>query len=257
MGFELFGTFIPYYGFCIAIGIVCASILGYFLCKKTSSNIDDFIIIAAYMGIFGFLGAKILYILVSLKSINIKLAFSSLENFNLLMNSGFVFYGGLLGGLLALPFVKKVHKIDPAPHLKCFAPCLGIAHCCGRIGCSLAGCCYGVQTRLAFHFTYKKSIIAPNGVSLFPVQGIEAALIFVLTVACIILVLKKSKIRVELLYLFTYSIIRFTLEFFRGDAERGKLFFLSTSQIISILILIAVIVIYIKSTLKHKGENHE
>lgn len=107
MGFKLFGTFIPYYGFFILIGIVCAGLLGYFLCKKLSLNIDDFIIICAYLLAFGFTGAKLLYIAVSYYNIDFYSVFSSLENFNLFFSSGFVFYGGLIGGFLALFFVKK------------------------------------------------------------------------------------------------------------------------------------------------------
>ena len=112
MGFKLFGTFIPYYGFFILIGIVCAFTSGYFLCKKLPLNIDDYIIICAYLVSFGFVGAKILYILISINNIDFHSVFSSVENFNNFFNSGFVFYGGLIGGFLALFLVKKIHKIQ-------------------------------------------------------------------------------------------------------------------------------------------------
>ena len=94
MGFNLFGTFIPYYGLCIVIGIVCAYILGFLLCKKSNLNTDDFLLIAAYLFAFGFLGAKVLYVLISLRSINFSSLFKSIKSFNLFLNSGFVFYGG-------------------------------------------------------------------------------------------------------------------------------------------------------------------
>ena len=114
MGFNLFGTFIPYYGLCIVIGIVCAYILGFLLCKKSNLYTDDFLLIAAYLFAFGFLGAKVLYVLISLRSINFSSLFKSIKSFNLFLNSGFVFYGGLIGGLLGGCPVMPVSKFGCA-----------------------------------------------------------------------------------------------------------------------------------------------
>jgi len=43
-------------------------------------------------------------------------------------------------------------------------------------------------------------------------------------------------------YLVIYSVGRFFLEFLRGDVNRGMWLFLSTSQLISILIILAVLI---------------
>lgn len=241
MGFNLFGTFIPYYGFCIVIGIVCAYILGFLLCKKSNLNTDDFLLIAAYLFAFGFLGAKVLYVLISLRSINFSSLFKSIKSFNLFLNSGFVFYGGLIGGLLGLLFIKKIHKIKTNQYIKILAPCISLAHAFGRIGCSLAGCCYGKVTSCRFYFSYSNSIIAPSGVNLFPVQGVESFCLFFLTLILVILYLKNKECRVHLIYLISYSILRFILEFYRGDTERGQFLCLSTSQLVSILIFFNII----------------
>ncbi len=253
MGFSIFGTFIPYYGFFILLGIVCASTLGFFLCKKLKLNTDDFIIIAAYLFAFGFAGAKILYILISIKRIDFSEVFKSLESFNNFLASGFVFYGGLLGGLLALPFVQKVHKIKIDSYIRILAPSLSLAHAFGRIGCSFAGCCYGKETNLPLYFEYRESLVAPNGIKLFPVQGIESFCLFLLTIILVILILKNHSCSTHLIYILAYSVLRFILEFFRGDAERGKLFFLSTSQIISLILFFTVlIVIFSKKKISRK-----
>lgn len=251
MGFFIFGTFIPYYGLCIVIGIVCAFLICFFLCKKNSLNTDDLIIICAYLVSFGFIGAKILYIIVSIKSINFKEVFSSMKAFNAFLSSGFVFYGGLIGGIFALWLVKKVHKIDVIKYIPELVPGLCIAHSCGRIGCSLAGCCHGKITTGRLYFRYSHSIAAPNNVNLFPVQGIEAFLVFLIGLICFIIVLKKIKFNVLYLYIAAYSVIRFILEFFRGDKERGFFLVLSTSQIISILGLLIVLVKCV-SDVKHR-----
>ena len=244
MGFSIFGTFIPYYGFCIAIGIVCAFLVSYYLCKKKENDTDKLLIICAYLLFFGFLGAKILYIIVSFKSIDFKFVFSSIKNFDYFINSGFVFFGGIIGGLFAFGVIQKVHKIKVNEYIPCIIPGLCLAHAFGRLGCSLAGCCYGKITNGPIYFEYTKSIIAPHNVKLFPVQGIEALCVFILGILCFYLVLKNSKANVTFLYLSIYSASRFILEFFRGDSERGFLLFFSTSQIICIIIFLFVIVKY-------------
>lgn len=251
MGFFILGTFIPYYGFWLVVGIVCAFLFGLFLCKKTNLNTDDFTIICAYLIAFGFLGAKILYILVSLNKLDFHFIFKDMKSFNYFIGSGFVFYGGIIGGFLALIFVRKIYHIDVNHYLKCIVPSLCISHSFGRIGCSLAGCCHGRETTRNFYFLYTRSIIAPNNVKLFPVQGIEAAAVFLLGIICSILVLRKSKIRVEYFYIITYSIIRFILEFFRGDTERGFFLIFSTSQVISIFLFLTGLYFLFKTDKKN------
>lgn len=239
VGFTFFGTFIAWYGLCIVFGIGCAFIIGIILCKKTKNSTDDFLILSAYLIGFGFFGAKLLYILISLKDINWRIAFSSLENFRLFFESGFVFYGGILGGIFGLIFVKKVHKIEISSFYNIITPCIALSHAFGRIGCSFAGCCYGKPTDSDFCFIYTKSFIAPNNVKLIPIQGIEAFFLFVFFILFTFIAIRKIKINSAKLYITLYSILRFTLEFFRGDEYRGKIIGLSTSQIISIFLLLS------------------
>ncbi len=248
MGFNIFGTFISYYGVCIVIGIVCAFLIGYYLCKKTNLNTDDFILICAYLIAFGFLGAKLLYILVSFRATDFRLVFTNLKTFNYYISSGFVFYGGVIGGFIALFLVKKIHKLDVCEYFKAIVPSLCIAHSFGRIGCSLAGCCHGRITTGRIYFLYKHSIVAPNNVKLFPIQGIEAISVLIIGIICTIFVLRRSKVRVEYLYMLSYAMLRFILEFFRGDQERGSFLIFSTSQIISLLFIIMVSIIVLHNS---------
>lgn len=238
MGFSILGATIPYYGFFIALGIVCASFLSFLLCKKNSLDFNNCILILAYLVLGGFLGAKILYLFVAATTINWHLFFHNFKYFNIVIGSGFVFYGGFIGGAVILIFVKKVHKISLFPYLQIISPCVALAHAFGRIGCSLAGCCYGRETSGNFYFLYKNSLVAPNGVKFIPVQGIEAFFLFVFAAIFTILAIKKVKFCIPSLYIFLYAILRFVLEFYRGDAERGFLGWFSTSQFISLLLIV-------------------
>lgn len=115
------------------------------------------------------------------------------------------------------------------------------------VGCHLTGCCYGIEYEGIFHIVYHNNLFAPNDIGLFPVQLAEAIFNLILAVVLLIYLLKKGPvINTIYIYIIGYSIARFILEFLRGDeSERGFLFFLSTSQIISI-ILIIVTLLYMK-----------
>ncbi len=164
-----------------------------------------------------------------------------------------MFYGGVIGGLFALFLVKKIHKLDVGEYCKVIVPCLCIAHSFGRIDCSLAGCCHGRITTGRIYFLYKHSIAAPNNVKLFPIQGIEAISVFIIGIICTLLVLRRTKVKIEYLYMLSYAMLRFILEFFRGDQERGFFIILSTSQIISlgIIIVVSLVALY---NFKHNNQ---
>ena len=118
-------------------------------------------------------------------------------------------------------------------------PSIALAQGFGRIGCLLAGCCYGKETTGSLAITFTDSAFAPNHVPLIPTQIYSSILDF----AHFFLLLyvakhKKADGQVAGCYLICYSIGRFVIEMFRGDIERGNVGIFSTSQFISIFILI-------------------
>ena len=125
-------------------------------------------------------------------------------------------------------------KICVPDYVECCIGCLPLGHAFGRVGCFLVGCCYGHPYDGIFAVTYTRSQFAPNGVSLFPVQLLEAVLEFLIGIF-LLAVGKKWKGMTGLYwYLALYAVCRFLLEFLRADAERGIVAGLSTSQILSI-----------------------
>ena len=246
---------LPLYGPMFMIGFLLASLMVRNLSVRCGVRKDD----AFYVSIFGviglFIGAKLLYFITRLPYI--------IENFDKFKElcktdplsaldqalGGMVFYGGLIGFCLGVIIYCKHFKVDFFSIIDLYTPFLPFAHAFGRIGCFCAGCCYGVEYHgvFAVHFPYNDSYPGLSSVPRLPVQLIEAILNFICFAILLYVLLKNIKHesgerklkqgRLLGVYLAYYIVVRTVLEFFRDDSVRGSIGFLSTSQIISILLV--------------------
>ena len=229
------------YGLMIAVGILAAGGVGYLLCRRRGVNFDDIILLFAYGISLGFVGGKVVYLLVSFRDI----PWGTVGLSDILVQSGFVFYGGIPFGLAGILLARRLHGIDLGRCLPVCAPLIPLGHAFGRIGCSLVGCCRGMAYDGPCAITYHNSPVAPNGQPFFPVQLLEAVLLFLLAGVLLVMLCKGVGLDgLALTYLVSYAVMRFLLEFLRGDAERGGLLGLSTSQWISLGLLIIVPIWY-------------
>lgn len=251
MFFDVLGAKIPAYGFFIAIGLIF--IMLYLRFQKYYKELDFDTALSAmiYALLAGGAGAKILYWITDPSSF--MMLFNSdyplLNRLQYAFSGGMVFLGGLIGAAIGVfLFLKKYKRIRPLKLLDVFAVCMPILQMFGRVGCFFAGCCYGAKTSCSIGVIFPKGGLAPAGVKLLPTQlfGVVGNAIIVLV---LILFSRKNKNpgRMFGLYLIMYSIGRFILEFFRGDEIRGIYGALSTSQWISIPLLLVGLFIFIKS----------
>ncbi len=230
------------YGLMTAIGIITAYLSMEYRIRKNGFDHTKVFWFVIWCLIFGYAGSKILYFLTILPQIaaDPSLILRSLAD-------GWVVYGGIIGGILGAWLYCRKNKLPALRYFDIGLASVALAQGFGRIGCFFAGCCYGVETDGFCAVTFTHSDFAPNGVPLVPTQLISSALDFLL---CLLLVLayrqKKNRPgQCTALYLICYGIGRFVLEFFRGDLIRGSVGTLSTSQFISIFIVIAGLVLYI------------
>lgn len=185
----------------------------------------------------GIAGGKIMGILVNLPHVlqNWTYYQSDLSALWADLTSGRAFYGGFL--LIIGVFAWYVRKHDLPIDTMCalFVPSAGLFMVFGRLGCFLSGCCYGIPMKHGIVFP--EGSLAPSGVPLFPSQLAEAAaqlLLFLL-----LAIWERSLTRKWLLapaYITSYAVIRFVLEFWRGDSQRG-IWLLSSSQWVSLALL--------------------
>ena len=204
--------------------------------KKKGMKEEAIIDLAIIAAVGGFLGAKILYIIVSFKEF--------LQNpLAVIGSEGFVVYGGIISGVLCCMLYCKVKKLKFLDYFDIVMPEVALAQGFGRIGCFLAGCCYGRETTAAWGITFPADSMAPSGIKLIPTQLLSAAGDFLIAAILIwiahrFLYQQKKLITGDIgsIYLLLYGIGRFLIEFLRND-YRGAVGFLSTSQFISVFIV--------------------
>ncbi len=236
--FTVFGITIYTYGLMVAIGFFAGMT---YIIKHTNDipikkdRMYDFLF---YLIIFSIIGARLFYVLV-----NIDFFIQHPADIIKIWQGGLVFYGGFITAILYTVWYCKYKKIDIKKLADVFAPAIALGHAFGRIGCFFSGCCYGKETQCFISINNR-----------YPTQIIEAVGNLIIFFVLHKLYKKSHKNGyIFLLYLIFYSILRFSIEFLRGD-DRGTFFLgLSPAQNISIVIFIIAIMFLIIN--KSKKDN--
>lgn len=236
------------YGLMTALGYAAASLYLVRKIKQIHMDTDTFwnFIFIAFMS--AVIGAKILFIIVSWPTLGDTLAqkiYTIITGFRY----GFVFFGGMITAVTALWIYLKKKGFPVLSTADFFIVALPLGHALGRIGCFLAGCCYGAPTRLPWGvaFTHPHTLVPPElqGVPLHPTQLYEAAANLILFVFLHYAYKRPHKTGTVLVqYIIGYGLIRFTIEFFRGDFRGAFIGGLSPSQCLSVCTIAAALIIY-------------
>lgn len=249
--FSIFGIGIDLYSICFVVGIILCLVFTIFAMKKSgysSSAIDTIIIIGIVSIALGLLVGVL-----------IQSFYDFIENpsAGFKITGSMTFIGGLLGGViifLGLYFLY-VYAINPRLkdgnffksnmnkgvwYLLRIAPIsITIAHGFGRIGCLFAGCCHGKETT-AWYGIWNESV----GAKTVPIPLYEAIFLFVLSAVMIVLLFKFHLKDNMSIYLVSYGIWRFVIEFFRDDHRGNLIPGLTPSQFWSILMVVGGIALF-------------
>jgi len=242
---EVFGFHIDLYTVWIIVGIIAClifTILALKKCGYSSTAIDTIIIIGILSIILGLLFAMLFQAFYD---------FINDPSAGFRINGGMTFIGGLIGGVLTFVGLYFLYVYVINPRLKDgnffksdmnkgiwflirVAPIsITIAHAFGRIGCLFAGCCYGKASD-AWYSVYSHNA----GHNVIPVQLYESIFLFVLSGVLALLLFKfKSKDEMAI-YLVSYGIWRFVIEFFRDDYRGSFVGNLTPSQFWSIVMVV-------------------
>lgn len=231
------------YGFLIAVGFLAGIWVIKRLAVRAAMNPDRMMDLAFWMLLTGFIGARALFVFTRLEYF-----LSNPIDIFKVWEGGLVFFGGLIAALAFSIYYTRKHRIDFWNGGDVAIPGLVVAHAFGRLGCLMAGCCYGKPTGTDFGVRLHSDLVdvTLRGIPLHPVQLYESAALFILFAGLLwIFRTRKFQGQVFLTYLMIYPIIRSVVEVFRGDEIRGFVIdnVLSTSQFISIFIFLGAAVL--------------
>ena len=223
---------IRWYGIFIALAIIWIILWLVWQVRKGANLSYETILTAAIVGIpSGIVISRLLHVVD-------RWDYYSQNLGQIIGGSGLTAYGAVLGAALGIWIYSKFSKLQFGYFADLVAPAVIVAQAViGRIGCTINGCCYGVETSLPWGIVYTHpDSLGPLGVAVHPTQVYE--LIFGLIVFGILLKLRgrlKPDGSLFLIYLGLYSVWRIGIDFLRVGMP--FLFSLHQAQVIGIIVL--------------------
>lgn len=224
---TLFGYEVYTYAIFIGLAFVASSII--FLMHGTKySHVLDLIELCFYLCVNAIVSAKIVFLISAIPDIMADPAYLNA----CIMEGGFNFMGGLVGALLTGFIMCKRRHMSIPRVMSSFLMATALGHAILKVGCIYNGCCYGLEYEGLF------AVVIEGVGSTFPIQMIESITSLGLFALLFVLFQKtefKEESKIHIYFMLIYPVIKFIIEFFRGDAIRG-VFILSVSQWLSIFV---------------------
>jgi phosphatidylglycerol---prolipoprotein diacylglyceryl transferase len=230
--FQVFGIKIYSYGLMVGLAFLIGFVLITWRAKQAGENADHYLEAAIWFIIAGIGGARLFYFLWFPK------VFFNDPIGSTLSSGGLVWYGGVIGVLAAILIYTRVRHIRLLTFTDIVSPAAALGLAIGRIGCLLAGCCYGSVCQLPWAIHYPANH-ETHGLPVHPAPLYETALM--LLVAGLLLRIEKHAPFEGYLtswFFIAAGLVRFIVEGVRGDRliwlQWGSLD-LSASQVVSLL----------------------
>jgi phosphatidylglycerol:prolipoprotein diacylglycerol transferase len=223
------------YGFLVALGVALGLWFVYVQAKKQGLEAPRIVDASFYIILVSLIGAK-LVLLFGKFSYYVRYPGELLS----LARSGGVFQGGLAFGVILAILYFHRHQLPTWKVADLAGPALALGHGFGRIGCFMAGCCFGRDCEAPLGVIFKSQYAhdltgIPIGRPIYPVQLFESALNFI-NFLVLFLILRRRTFdgQVFSFYIMNYSVIRFFTEFFRGDHPEGVFVLRGSSPFLSL-----------------------
>ena len=216
----------------IILSLIVNVIIVLIISRKFKYNVDELVSMLVIDNI-GIIGGGILYTYIFSK----ELGFSSL--------------GGVMGGLIMLYLYSLLVKKDYKYMLILFMPSIPLMYAIGKIGCFVAGCCYGIPYDGIGHIVYHSSEVALLNTNLFPIQIVETIIFLIIFIYVISrYYMNKFSIKLIMIEIIICGISKFLLDFLRYE-HTIKL--ITSNQIMCLLLVIFSSIYLIRLNKKIKG----
>lgn len=229
---------IPYYGICLLLSLVVGMIIILKESYKIVKEKDKRFILVIYILMGAFFGGKYFTLLSNLDKMNENVNFETI---------GLSSYGGLIGILILMCIYSKQMKINLPKMLTIAIKPIPLMYAIGKIGCSIAGCCHGIEYSGILSIHYSNSQVAPNGIGFFPIQIIETIVFTIIFIYIEVYSKKKKDDNILPITLILCGAAKFILDFLRISHVDQ---FISLNQIVSVIFIIIGIAIIIKKKRK-------
>jgi phosphatidylglycerol:prolipoprotein diacylglycerol transferase len=234
-----FGPFTIYtYGVLLAAAFLLGLKLATARARRRGLDAGRILDLGIYIIVAAILGGKLLLLVTDFSSFRANPA-----EILSLARSGGVFYGGLLLAVAVSFWYMRRHRLPLWSTCDVFAPGIALGHAVGRLGCLMAGCCYGKPTGGWWAITFSDAFTGdyvgtPLGTPLHPTQLYEVGAELAILAFLLWLERRPRQFpgRTFWSYILLYGVSRYAIEFFRGD-PRGAVWIFSTSQFISVLLV--------------------
>jgi phosphatidylglycerol:prolipoprotein diacylglycerol transferase len=236
--FEIGNWPVYSYGVLLALAYLAGLQMAVVRARRRQIDAAKVMDLGIYLIIAALIGAKLMLVAVDFDYFR-----SQPRELLSLVRAGGVFYGGLLAALAVGLWLVSRYKLDAWTVADLTAPGIALGHVVGRLGCLMAGCCYGRPTDVPWAITFTNPAAATNvgtplNTPLHPTQLYDAGAELLIMVGLLLTERRGRPFagRTFWLYMLLYAISRYIIEIYRGD-ERGMIAGFSTSQFVSILLV--------------------
>jgi phosphatidylglycerol---prolipoprotein diacylglyceryl transferase len=245
------------YGLLIATGFIVAIALAQREARRQGQEVDRIGDLAFWVLLAALAGSRLFFIVVNWNDYfgdNAWLVFhgARIPRLLALWEGGLVFYGGFIAAALTTWWYIRRAKLPFLPYADTLIPSVSVGHFFGRLGCFAAGCCWGRVSDAHLPWlarfppaslAYQSFAARPNAAELLspdrlttrpvhPTQLYESLgeLALYAVLAFLVRPAKRFHGQVLAIWLMAYAVLRTTVEFFRGDVERGVILGLGVGQ---------------------------
>ena len=246
------------YGLMMALGFIAGDYVLTRECRRRGISADFANALVLWGALAGIVGARIYAVLDDLP------AYLADPQAIVFSGSGFVFYGGFIGGVISTWIVSRRYGVPFARATDLCVPALALGQAFGRLGCQVSGDGdWGLPSMMPWSMAYPRAIVGWNehtvlkldahynlvsgyfpGVRVLPTPVFEAAAFFVLSAVLLALLHRAHPdSRITAWYLILAGLERFIVEFWRINPR--VLWCFSEAQLISVVMIIVGAVIWI------------
>ena len=239
------------YGLLLALGFFLAVMLAVREAKRVGVDPNVMTDLCFYALLAALAGSRVFYVITTWEEFR-----DNPVDIVRFWRGGLVFYGGLIFAFFVGIWYVRKHRLNFTQLADIVAPAIPLGQAIGRLGCSAAGCCYGLPAEVPWAVTFTDpESLAPRGIPLHPAQLYESAATFLIFLV-LMGIRKKERFQGKLFwfYLLFYSTARFIIEFYRDD-PRGWVIpqVLSSAQAIGIPAAVLAVYMLLKKAASRKA----